>query len=199
MSLYDPSFDTTPQNEGGTEPEAGADERLGLLFERIRLKLTVWLEREFGSGPPQPEDVVQHTFAKLAARGDLRSIKYLETYAWTTAINFVRDEKRTQSVAENYLNEQRNGFWKDEHDEFDPERILQAKDELKIVADALQSMPERRRTIFMANRFEGLSQEEAGRRAGVSRNAAVRHIAIATDQIVEALAAGRSNDAGLIK
>ncbi|MEM1134161.1 MAG: RNA polymerase sigma factor [Pseudomonadota bacterium] len=205
MAMHYLQPDTPKDDVQSSDPVDGPGDnsRLTSVFERIRSRLTIWLEREFGSGPPHPEDVVQQTFAKLAAHGDLGSIKYLETYAWTTALNFVRHEKRAQAVAESYADDSRKLFWHDEYDAFDPERIVLAKEELEIVARTLQQMPERRRSIFMACRFEGLSQEEAGKRAGVSRTSAMRHLAKATDMIVKALSAGddqpasgEQNDAG---
>ncbi|MEM1132742.1 MAG: sigma-70 family RNA polymerase sigma factor [Pseudomonadota bacterium] len=187
-------------DEETSEPSDIADNgsRLMSAFERLRAKLAVWLEREFGGGPPCPEDVVQQTFAKLAERSDLDAIDNLEAYAWATAINLVRREKRAQRIANAYVDDRRHGIWGNEQDDFDPERLLRAREELRIVAEALQAMPERRRTIFMACRFDGLSQEEAGKRAGVSRNAAARHIAIATQMIADALSASedRVNDRG---
>ncbi|MEM1052557.1 MAG: sigma factor-like helix-turn-helix DNA-binding protein, partial [Pseudomonadota bacterium] len=51
----------------------------------------------------------------------------------------------------------------------------------------LQDMSERRRGIFIANRIDGLTPEQAGARFGVSRTAAMRHIANATAAIAEAI------------
>lgn len=188
MNLFEPSSIRPvddPANDDTSEAQSAA--RLVSVFERLHTKLKGWLEREFGGGPPCPEDVVQQTFAKLAARGDLSEVRNLEAYAWTTAINQVREEKRAQIVADTYAYDRRNGVWGTEVDEFDPERVMRARQELEIIAETLENMSERRRTIFMACRFEGLSQEEAGKRAGVSKSAAVRHIAIATEMIVAAL------------
>lgn len=191
MNLFEPSSIVSVDDAANDDTnEAESTVRLVSVFERLHTKLKGWLEREFGGGPPYPEDVVQQTFAKLAARGDLSEVRNLEAYAWTTAINRVREEKRAQIVADSYANDRRNGVWGTEVDEFDPERVMRARQELEIIAETLENMSERRRSIFMACRFEGLSQEEAGKRAGVSKSAAVRHIAIATEMIVAALCDG---------
>lgn len=191
MNLFEPSSIVSVDDAANDDTnEAESTVRLVSVFERLHNKLKGWLEREFGGGPPYPEDVVQQTFAKLAARGDLSEVRNLEAYAWTTAINQVREEKRAQIVADSYANDRRNGVWGTEVDEFDPERVMRARQELEIIAETLENMSERRRSIFMACRFEGLSQEEAGKRAGVSKSAAVRHIAIATEMIVAALCDG---------
>lgn len=189
MSLQDPSIEQ--ERNAPEEAAANAEQtsRLIAVYWQVHSKLKTWLGREFGGGPPYPEDVIQQTFAKLAARGDLEKVENLEAYAWTTAVNCVRHERRAKMVADAHAEDHRTAFWALERDEFDPERLLRAREELEIVAQTLQKMSERRRTIFMACRFEGLSQAEAGRRAGVTRTAAVRHIAIATDMILEALSA----------
>ncbi|MEO0463233.1 MAG: RNA polymerase sigma factor [Pseudomonadota bacterium] len=194
FSTYD-NVAAEPAND--VSDEAGyvaAEGPLVRSFIRLRTRLTSWIEREFGGGPPYPEDILQQTFAKLAERDNLEKVEHLDSYAWVTAINCVRSEQRAARVAESYLQERQQGFWNEGLDEFDPERVLRARQELDIVAKTLQQMSSRRRTIFMAARFEGLSQDEAGKKAGVSRNAAVRHIAIATDLLTKALAKGGTFD-----
>ena len=179
-----------PSNDAAPEPTATELEpsRVGNLIARQNTKLANWIENEFGGGPPHPEDVVQKTFEKLSSHRALSEVQNLEAYAWTPAINVVRKEKRAQMVAESYANDYRNGVWGNELDEFDPERILRAKEQLNIVAQTLQGMSDRRRAIFMACRFEGLSHEAAGKRVGVSRTSALRHVSVATEMILEALA-----------
>lgn len=191
MNLHEASI--IPANDVASDHDERVEhtERLTSVFERLQAKLKSWLEREFGGGPPYPEDVVQQTFEKLSSHPDLSQVHNLEAYAWTTAVNCVRKEKRAEMAANAYASECHLDIWGSEVDEFDPERVLGAREELEIVARTLQRMPGRRREIFMACRFEGLSQEAAGARVGVTRNAAVRHIAVATDMIVKALAAKR--------
>lgn len=167
---------------------------------RVQEKFSTWIERAFGHSRVDADDVFQQTFATLAERGNIEHIDNLDGYVWTTALNIVRREKRAESTANAYVHDRVNGVWGRERDDFDPERLLRAREELEIVARTLQDMPERRRTIFMAARFEGLSHAEAGKRAGVKRESATRHIALANEAILEALyAADERPESAILK
>lgn len=186
-----PSIERDESDENGEAPleiETGQN-RFHSLFRKFHKSLIGLIHVKFGPGPPCPDDVAQQVFAKLLEIDQIREIKDLEAYAWTIAANIVRAEKRAQRVRAAYLEDRISGPLGSEHDAFDPERILRAKEEIEIIADTLQAMPARRRAIFLAARFEGLTPEQAGKREGVSRTSAVRHIAIATSLIVKALTA----------
>ena len=53
--------------------------------------------------------------------------------------------------------------------------------------EALRTMPEKRRRIFILNRLEGLSYTEIARRTGIGRTAVTKHVARATADIDAAL------------
>lgn len=158
------------------------------LYDRFHSKLVAFLHDEFGPGPPHPDDIAHQAFSKLLERDDLEEIRDLEAFVWVVAANMTRTELRALRVRNAYAEDQKHIFWGGQCDEFDPERVLSAREELEIISRTLRTMPERRRKVFMACRFEGMNPAEAGRSVGISRNAAVRHISIATALIVEALA-----------
>ncbi|MEM7781362.1 MAG: sigma-70 family RNA polymerase sigma factor [Pseudomonadota bacterium] len=184
--------DASDHVETTYDPRRG---QLSALYERYFEPLVRGLRQKYGSGPPDPADVAQQTFERLQRRGELNDIKNLQSFAWITANNIVHSELRALRVRERHAKREETSFWDHQCDEIDPARVISAREELEIVAAAISALPERRREIFMACRFEGLTPEQAGKRAGVSRSSAVRHIAVATATLIEALANHQSNDA----
>lgn len=161
---------------------------IGHLYKRYFVSLVSGLRQRYGDGPPDPADVAQQTFERLYRRKSVEDIVNLQSFAWITANNIVHSELRALRVRERHVESEKASFWSSKGDEIDPERVISAREELEIVAATLSQMPKRRRDIFIACRFHGLTPELAGKQAGVSRSSAVRHIAIATAALVEALA-----------
>ncbi|MEM1134113.1 MAG: sigma-70 family RNA polymerase sigma factor [Pseudomonadota bacterium] len=164
------------------------------LYNRYFTRLLTNLRRKFGPGPPDPGDIAQQVFLKLAERGRLDDVRQQENFAWIIACNLMFKERRkltarTQHVAHEDA-EANNGVL----NELDPERVLESRQSLDIVSAKLAEMPERRRTIFLLNRVDGLTPQQAGARCGVSRSSAVRHIAIATQILTNALAEAAMGD-----
>ena len=65
----------------------------------------------------------------------------------------------------------------------DPERVILAREEIIAINKVLENMPDNRRRAFLHYRFEGLSAAEIGRRLGISRPGAAKHIARAIAEI----------------
>ncbi|MEM1134126.1 MAG: sigma factor-like helix-turn-helix DNA-binding protein [Pseudomonadota bacterium] len=160
---------------------------LSRLYQNYFAKLVAGLRATYGAGPPDPGDIAQKTFTRLSARTDLDDIHDLEGYAWIAARNIMMSEKRALRVRADHAAQAENGLFGDICDNLDPERVLIAREELDLVMETLQNMPERRRKIFLACRVDGMTLEQAGRLCGVSSSAAIRHVAIATAAISEAL------------
>lgn len=175
-------YEDTPRNTSSKSARA-----LQRLHQRYFRKLLAGITATYGVGPPEPEEIAQRTFTKLSEKQNLHTIEDLEGYAWITARNFMLSEKRSMRVRSEYSNEVSAGKAHAVCDNIDPERVLIGRGEIEIVIDALNQMSERRRAIFLGCRIEGMTPEEAGRRVGVSRSSAVRHVAVATVMISEAL------------
>ena len=171
-----------------------ADGPVSRLYHRYFDQLVAGLKATYGGGPPDPDDIAQRTFEKLSARGGIAGIADPEGYAWIAARNLMMTELRSQGVRVRYAKDAQADQTIRACDEFDPERVLIAKDDLEVVMRTLKDMPERRRNIFLAKRVEGMTAQAAGARFGVSRTAAIRHIAIATAAISEALGHGPHSD-----
>lgn len=196
LDLYEPP-DATPDGRSRRAREAAVNKTLVFrrFYRRYFATLTNNLRTTYGSGPPDPEEVAQQAFDKLLSRDGLDDIADLEGFVWICARNIIMSEKRAARVRQNNKEQVALRFFGATCDEFDPERVFMAKEQLALVMEALEGMPERRRRIFILNRVHGLTPEQAGRRCGVSRSSAVRHIAVATAIIAEALVLAGGQDA----
>lgn len=176
------------------ETFGSGDPLLGQLYDRYFARLLSNLSRKFGPGPPEPRDIAQQAFLKVAERGNYEDLRNPENFVWITACNIMLGEKRSQATRLKHSDQPQGVQLSAWRDELDPSRVLEGREGLDIVMSELAKMPERRRTIFLLNRVDGLTPQQAGERCGVSRTSAVRHIAIATRALTRALSDRGSSD-----
>lgn len=192
-SAYDlgPSGDDKSDEAGAHGSESEISSRntiLSRLYATYFDKLVKGLITAYGPGPPDPQDVAHEAFARMSARSDLQDLKNPEGYAWICARNIVIAHRRSEAVHAAARSEVEFRLYGGLCDKFDPERVLSAKEELDIVMETIEKLPTRRRNILLLCRAHGLTPAEAGKRCGVTRTSAVRHIANAMAAIEEALA-----------
>jgi len=73
----------------------------------------------------------------------------------------------------------------------DAERVVAAREELRIVIAAVAELPPRCRQCFVMRRFDDLDQHEIARRMGVTVNMVEKHLRRATLHCAERLRAAR--------
>lgn len=166
----------------------GLDRRaLAAIYEQYASDLSLSLRRMFGNGPPDPDDVMQQAFQKLIERDREEQVHNYKAFLWRTAKNIVISEKRSQTVRRRYEPDVETKFFAGGGVILDPQRVLIAKDQLQHINEALREMPAKRRRAFMLNRIEGLNVSEVGRRLGLSRSGAHKHILKALAQLDEVI------------
>ncbi|MEM9741640.1 MAG: sigma-70 family RNA polymerase sigma factor [Pseudomonadota bacterium] len=168
------SFNGDSAHVAATSPP---DPKIAELFESYLVNLTEGIRGRFGNGPPDPEDVAQQAFHQLIERGDLGSISNLKAYLWRIARNIVLTAKRSQHVRTRYEFEVERILFPQQYDELTPERVILAKEQLKLLNKLLRNMPNNRRQAVVLHRVEGLTVAEVGRRLGISRQSAAMHLA----------------------
>ncbi|MEM8549100.1 MAG: sigma-70 family RNA polymerase sigma factor [Pseudomonadota bacterium] len=162
------------------QPDDETATTLHLAYREHAGPLTAMLRRAFGTGPPDPDDVVQQAFFKLAERGGTGEITNLRAFLWRTARNLFFNAQRSRGVRTRYDYEVEQLYFPLHADELTPERVLLAREQLEAVEAMLRKMPAKRRRALILHRIEGLSITEVGKRLGVSRSTASEHIARAT-------------------
>lgn len=190
------------QNKPGApgSPPAATDVA-GLLPELYRLyraELVAFVRSRFGSGPPEPEDVAQQSFANFAAQGSRGTIVNPRAFLFRTAQNIAINDYKHQRVGRRFLEAAPQPQEICEaRDDFNPEVVLIGKEQYSLLEQVIRGMPRRRREVLLLNRLEGLSYAEIARRLGISESVVRKHAAMAVRECAAVLldAQGTSSNA----
>ena len=157
------------------------------LYENHAEALSSYLRKAFGDGPPDPDDIAQEAFQRLLEHKSLSSIQNLQAFLWRTARNLTVSKKRSIERRSKFDFEIEHLFFGLEGPGLSPERVLEVKEQLRIVRRVLEKMPDRRRRAFLWHRVEGLSFTAIGKRLGITRRAVARHVVKAACDLETAL------------
>lgn len=163
---------------------------LGELYTSTCDELSSYLRKVYGDGPPDPDDVTQQAFERLYRYKDLHGIQNLKAFLWRTARNLVLTHRRDAETRSKYDFEIEHLLFSAQGSDASPERVLEVRQQLHIIEQALAKMPQRRRDAFLMHRIEGLTLTATGKRLGVTRHAIIKHITRAAVDIETALAEG---------
>jgi RNA polymerase sigma-70 factor (ECF subfamily) len=161
----------SPSDRDPCEPD-GPD--LRQIVERYDRPLRSFF-RKRAFNPHDAEDLVQEVFVRLFARNDAARMENPEAYVFQTAANLLRDKARrdlTRASAMRGLADQA----RDSVEEISPERVLQGREALADLQQALSELPERTRAIFVLHRFEELRYSEIARRLSISVSSVEKHM-----------------------
>lgn len=175
---------STPEATG-PDTGRGGGERVSveLLNERFRAPLLSFFYRRVNVAA-DAEDLLQETFVRLAKPGRLDGVENVEAYVFQIAANLVRERVRRRTVRGSDTQVEIDESFADEQ-VFSPARILEGKDTVRRVMVALKELPERVRTIFVLQRFEGLTYHEVAERLGVSQSTVEKNMSRAIAHLMK--------------
>lgn len=137
----------------------------------------------------EAEDLVQDLYLKITAANSDDEIRNPGAYLYRLAANLMLDRLRRQRRTA-----ARDDAWRKTHhvlsdfediaDIPDAEAVVAARQRLKGVISALESLPERTQRVFRLHKFEGLSHAEVATRLGMSRSAVEKHMIDALRHLV---------------
>lgn len=152
------------------------------LYRRHQTELCRYIKRTFGIGPPDPEDVVQATFARFAAvanAGDIRNPRaFLFRTAYNLAVDARRHDSRFRAVARDVQ------ILEGESHECGSDDVIASRQEVKRLDEALANLPDMQRTALLMHRLDGLSFAEIGRQIGYSPAGARQLVCKALDACI---------------
>ena len=155
------------------------DSTLERLYARQASNLRDYLRKLVGSGPPDPDDVVQAAFERIATKKNFSDIKNPSAFLWRTAQNIVTSEFRSATVREKHRENIQDVFYATKSDDCDPERVLIARVEVSSIFEVLKTMKPKRRDALLMSRVDGLSVSEIARRLGLARSTVSKRLALA--------------------
>jgi RNA polymerase sigma factor (sigma-70 family) len=165
--------------------EPGLEPNVKALNQRFRPALMAFFVRRLRDHG-LAEDLTQETLMRVVQRAETIDPARPDAYIFQIAANLLRDRARRMKVRTAYL----NGAGVAEGarvEELDPHRVVQARQSLATVTKALQSLPERTRTIFVLFRLEGMKQRDIADMLGVSIRTVEQHVVRASVHLREKL------------
>ena len=163
--------------------KAGDRESFNQIFRQYYTPLLHFCIRFVGDEDTAAE-IVQDLFFKLwTGREKLSFTTGFQPYMMRSVRN----------AAITYINKERshaeaNGrIYSGDSDDNDPSETLQSNNLEAAYRQVLASMPEKRREVFLASRFEGLKYNEIAEKMGVSQKTVEAHMSAAIKQLREGL------------
>lgn len=154
-----------------------------------------WLRRRL---PVQQDvdDVIQETWAILAAVADVSHIRQPRAYVHSVAQSVVLQQlRRAQVVSIEAVAEIER--MADGSEEAGPERVASSRQELARVKALIDGLPDKCRQAFIARRVEGYSQRQIAQRMQISENTVEKHICKAIRILMDAMKSdGQETGAG---
>lgn len=139
-------------------------EEFNQLVEKMRDKM-YRLALRVVKNEEEAHDVVQDSFVKVwKKREKLAEIENKEAYCMTIARNMGIDKLRARKMDTTDIDEQ----YDLKANVADPERQLVAKQELSIVMDIVDKLPENHRTVIQLRDIEGYTYKEISEMTGYS-------------------------------
>jgi RNA polymerase sigma-70 factor (ECF subfamily) len=125
------------------------------------------------------DDVIQEMYARIASQADFSEIRVPIRYAMQTAYSIMATHLRRSKIVTITATDDLDGLGV-ASPEASPEEEIAQRDDLRDVADALASLPDRTRIILLMRRVEGLSLRETAARLAISEKTIEKHMARAT-------------------
>ena len=163
--------------------KAGDKESFNSLFRRYYSPMVRFCVR-FVADVDQSAEIVQDLFVKLwTGREKLVVPDSFESYM----LRSVRNAAITYINRERAHAETNQRIYTDESDANDPSEALQSNNLELSYRKVLATMPEKRREVFLASRYDGLKYAEIAEKMGLSQKTVEAHMSAAIKQLREGL------------
>ncbi|CCQ90678.1 ECF-type RNA polymerase sigma factor, sigma-70 family [Nitrospina gracilis 3/211] len=155
-------------------PHSYCDSNLLAVLVSCYEDLKTFLTRKYGCRS-LAEEVVQETWLRVRQLSQPIVVDHPRAYLFKMAANLAIDHLRSEKVRKRYISEdsQADEFPKDTPL---PDRVLDYKQRLAVLRQAVDELPPRCREVFLLHKFEEYSHAEIAERLDISRNMVEKHI-----------------------
>ncbi|BCA56539.1 ECF sigma factor [Nitrospira sp. KM1] len=127
--------------------------------------------------PHAVSDMMQEAFLKLMGAQPATDIKDPRAYLFRIAANLaINHGTRRRDVAPPSAVSNSTEALPEVSDERTPERVVEGNRQLRRVMDAIESLPERCKEVFILYRFHSMSQTEIAEQLGISVSMVEKHV-----------------------
>ena len=184
MLLEHEQFMEGPHDAPASDRGRGARARGAAMAASLAEPLAGFFRRRLGpGGEGEVEDLVQEVFLRAADQLTLAEEEHARAYVFRVAASVWIDRHRRRQArrADRHVS-----FDPDRHDRpgFDLACQLDARETLRVATQALATLPERTRAIFILRRIEGLSVRDVAGRLGLSTSAIEKHMVRALEHLL---------------
>ncbi|MCR5038928.1 MAG: RNA polymerase sigma-70 factor [Bacteroidales bacterium] len=163
--------------------KSGDRESFNKIFRRFYAPLVRFCFR-FVADEDVASEIVQDLFVRLwTGRHKLKISSSFESYL----VSSVRNAAYTYINTQRSHNEAHLMMYTNESDEADPAEKLQSNNLEESYRKVLAAMPEKRREVFMASRFDGMKYSEIAEKLHISQKTVEAHMMAAIKQLREGL------------
>lgn len=169
-----PSLDIPGRREGGgNSSAAGTGFRKPDSMARQYARILQFVRQRVDHSI-DASDIVQEAFTRLILARKRGEVRNPSAFLRTTAMNVVRDRARAAAVRRSVQPE----CYPDliGHDPPSVERIVEAREQLDVLAAAIAELTPKRRAALTMSRLEGLPQSAVADRLGLSLSMVEKHI-----------------------
>lgn len=149
--------------------------------------LCSYLRRRFGTGPPEPEDIAQSAFIRLADRLEARSVRDPIPYLYRIAHNLAVNDFKRQFRIDKAGTLEAASFRLESNPWQTPAEILESQQRLSVIGRAIKLLPEKQRTILLRSRLGNETFSEIAAATGWSRADISRQLARALSALQDAI------------
>lgn len=159
------------------------------LFDVHKSELVSTLRRLFGNGPPEPEDIAQSAFWKIASLSSDYHIDNPKPFLFKVAINLARQAYRKAATNQRFISNELD-LLGPKLEEISPERLLQGKEAISLMDAAFQTLTPRQKEIVTRSRLKGETYAEIAAATGWSLATISRQLHAAMEVLEAAVEMG---------
>ena len=170
--------------------ENNAVDRFGDLFPRLR----AFAARQLGN-TAEAEEVVQEAFLRLHTAESDGPLDNPNAFLFRTTENLAIDRLRRRRFEGTPPKVSEDGEIAELVDRITPEETVSKKQDLAELLKVINTLPKRRRDVFLLSRVEGLRHSEIAALLGISTSTVEKHMAAALLDLTTRLAEAERGDA----
>jgi RNA polymerase sigma-70 factor (ECF subfamily) len=163
-----PPIVSLPQSDPAATPAPSVSRWFSEEVQPHEASLRAYLRHSLSS-LADVDDLVQECYARLLRERDRGEVRSNRAFLFAVARNAVRDLIRRRAVAD-AMPITENVTLPVLEEGANVVALVSRREELAILTEAIQALPERCRHVFLLRKIQGLSQKEIAARLGITEN-----------------------------